>query len=325
MQISNEPLFSVESLIPVCVGDLPGHSFTVSSDEMLDVIVQKMERRPDLPGVMLFGEQTSVISRAKIFERLGHQYGVELYLHKPISKLGEALKAEALLVPAQTRIEDAVRMALARPYHTVYDPVAVRDEELGNARLVDMHVLLLAQSRLVANIADSVGQLEQLEKLISAKITTEEMLLSALELLSHVVPYHQAAVLMQKGNRMEVVARRGIGWERGRTGMDNPIQDSQIYRMMRETGQAVCLSDVNAVPAWEYFGEIGNPRSWLGAPLVGYFNLTGLLSLGRLTHSPFNKTEKDTAQVFASRMAQAMESKKSMAWQASREVEAAFS
>jgi len=45
-------------------------------------------------------------------------------------------------------------------------------------------------------------------------------------------------------------------------------------------------------------------------PLIGYFNLTGILSLGRLTHSPFSKTEKDTAQVFASRIAQLIESKR---------------
>ncbi|MGC1378396.1 MAG: GAF domain-containing protein [Anaerolineales bacterium] len=324
MQVSNEYPFSVEALIPVCVGDLPGHSFTVSPDERLDVVVQKLERRPDLPGVMLIGRQVSVISRAKIFERLGHQYGVELYLHKPVSRLGEALKAEALLIPAQTRIEDAVRMALARPYHTVYDPVVVRDEELGDTRLVDMHVMLLAQSRLVANIADTVGKLEQLEKLIAAKTSTDEMLLSALELLSHVVPYHQAAVLMQKGNRMEYVARRGIGWG-GANGAANQIQDSQIYRVMRETGQAVCLSDVNTVQDWECFGDMRNLRSWLGAPLIGDWNLTGILSLGRLTHSPFNKTEKDTAQVFASRMVQAMENKKSAAWQAYRGIESTFS
>jgi hypothetical protein len=324
MQISNEHPFSIDTLIPVCAGDLPSHSFTIFADELLEVVVRKMERRPELPGVMVIGKQISVISRAKIFERLGHQYGVELYLHKPIFKLEEALKAKALLVPAQTRIEDAVRMALARPQSEVYEPVVITDEEQTGLRLVDMHVLLLAQTRLVSNLANTVGQLEQLEKLIAAKITTEEMLLSALELLSHVVPYHQAAVLMQKGNRMEYVARRGVSWGNA-SGAANHIQDSQIYQMMRETGQAVCLSDVNTVHDWECFGDMRNLRSWLGAPLIGNWNLTGLLSLGRLSHSPFSKTEKDTAQVFASRMVQAIENKKSMSWQAYREVEAAFS
>jgi hypothetical protein len=41
----------------------------------------------------------------------------------------------------------------------------------------------------------------------------------------------------------------------------------------------------------------------------------GILSLGRITHSPFNKTEKDTAQVFASRIADVLEKgKKNLIW-----------
>lgn len=325
MQASNEYPFSVEALIPVCVGDLPNHSVAVSPDEKLEVVVKKMERRPELPGVIITGKKIGIISRTKMFERLGHQYGVELFLRKPISKLGEALKARALLVPAQTRIEEAVRMALARSQNDVYDPIVITDEEQVGLRLVDMHVLLQAQSQIVSNMVNTVGKLEQLEKVISAKITTEEMLLSTLELLSHVVPYHQAAILMQKGNRLEIAARRGIGWVSGKSGTTNNIQNSQIYQIMRETRDAVCLADVNAVPDWENFGNIPNLRSWMGVPLIGSFNLSGILSLGRLTHSPFSKTEKDTAQVFASRMIQSMENKKSIVWQLAGEIDTVIS
>lgn len=311
MQPLKQTLFSVETLIPVCVGDLTSHSFTVSPDEMLEFVVQKLRHRPELPGVIISGKQISVISRAKMFERLGHQYGVELFLRKPILELDDALKTRALLVPAQTRIEETVSMALARPRSEVYEPFVITDEEQDGLRLVDMHALLVAQSRILSDIANIVGKLEQLEKVISAKITTEEMLLSALELLSHVVPYHQAAILMQKDHRMECVARRGIGWTGAKTGAANNILNSQIYQMMLEIRQAVCLSDVHEVQDWEYFGDIQNLRSWLGVPLIGNSDLTGILSLGRLTHSPFNKTEKDMAQVFASRIVQSMENKQS--------------
>jgi hypothetical protein len=315
MQASSHSLFPVETLIPVCAGDLPSYSFSVSPGEVLEVVVKKMELRPELPGIVIAGKQISVISRAKIFERLGHQFGVELFLRKPVSKLEDALKAGALLVPAQTRIEQAVQMALARPQGEIYDPIVIQDKEVDGLRLVDMHVLLLAQSRILSDIANTVGKLEQLEKLLSARITTEEMFLSALELLSHVVPYHQAAILMQKGNRMEYVARRGVGWGGEAAGAANDIQYSQIYQMMLARREAVCLSDVNIVQDWKHFSKIGNLRSWLGVPLIGDANLTGILSLGRLTHSPFSKTEKDTAQVFASRIVQSMENKRSLAWQ----------
>ena len=135
MPASNQILFPIETLIPVCAGDLPSHSFTISPDEMLAVVVKKMEQRPELPGMIIAGKQISVISRAKMFERLGHQYGVELFLRQPILKLEKALKAGALLVPAQARIEEAVRMALARPQGEIYDPVVITDKDQGGLRL----------------------------------------------------------------------------------------------------------------------------------------------------------------------------------------------
>jgi len=307
---SNPNLLQVDTLIPVCAGDLPSYSFTISADNLLEDVVRIMERRPELPGVIILGKQVSVISRAKMFERLGHQYGVELFLRKTVSELQAALKARALFVPAQTRIEEAVRMALARPQGEIYDPVVITDDELAGLRLVDMHVLLLAQSRILSNVANTVGKLEELEKLISARTATDDMLLSALELLSQVVPYHQAAILMQSGDRMEYVARRGIGWSGARAEDVHNIQHSQIFQLMRERREAVCLSDVNTVSDWTHFHNIGDLRSWLGVPLIGDADINGLLSLGRLTHSPFSMTERDTAQVFASRILQTLESRK---------------
>jgi hypothetical protein len=322
MQALDPQLYPIETLIPVCAGDLPSYSFTVSPHELLESVVRVMEQRPELPGMIVAGRRTGVISRAKMFERLGHQYGVELFLRKPVAKLELSLKSTALIVPAQTRIEETVRMALARPHGEIYDPVLIKDAEQTGLRLVDMHDLLLAQSRILANVSNTVGQLEELEKVINSNKTAEEIMLAALELLSHVVPYHQAAVLMQRADRLEYVARRGIGWEGAQaSSYANSIHNSQIYRMMRERREAICIPDVNTVADWQHFSDIGNLRSWLGVPLGSSAHFDGLLSLGRLTHSPFSITEKDTAQVFASRIVQSLESKKKPAWRTDRLVE----
>ena len=319
MQALDPQLYPIETLIPVCAGDVPSYSFTVSPHDILAAVVKVMEQRPELPGMIVSGKRTGVISRAKMFERLGHQYGVELFLRKPVSKLELSLKTHALIVPAQTRIEDTVRMALARPHGETYAPVIIKDAEQSGLRLVDMHDLLLAQSRILANVSNTVGQLEELEKVIASDKTAEEILLSALELLSHVVPYHQAAVLIQRTDQLEYIARRGVGW--GGVQANNyasSIHNSQIYQMMHERHEAICIPDVNTVADWEHFSDIGNLRSWLGVPLSSNGHFDGLLSLGRLTHSPFSVTEKDTAQVFASRMIQSLESKKKPVWRADR-------
>ena len=318
MQAPNQTLFPIESLIPVCVGDLPSHSFSVSSDDVLENVVKMMERRPDLPGMIVVGKNVGIISRSKMFERLGHQYGVELFLRKPVLELQMSLNTSALLVPAHTRIEETVKMALARPTAEIYDPVVVTGDDQESMHLVDMHVLLMAQSSILSNMANTVGQLEQLERLFTINMPADEILLSSLELLSHVVPYHQAAILVQKGERLDYIARRGIGWGHTSSSATQNIGESPIYQMMLDRQEAVCLPDVNMVADWERFGDLGNPRSWLGVPLTGYSNLIGLLSLGRLTYSPFSITEKDTASVFAGRIIQSMENKrKSLVWQSS--------
>ena len=314
LQTPTQPVFSVEPHIPVCVGDLLSHSFTILPTETMASVLREMEKRPELPGVIVAGKQISVISRLKMFERLGHQYGVELFLRKPISKLEETLKAKAFLIPAQTRIEEAVQMALSRPQSEIYDPIVSAGEN-KDLRLVDMHILLLAQSRILLNISNMVGKFEQLEKIISTDITPNEMLHPILDLLSHVVPYHQAAILLHRDNHMVFAARRGIGWVKDRSILTDDILKSLTYQMMQHTRQAVCVADVSTIRDWEHFASLGSLRSWLGAPLLGNSDLNGILSLGRMTHSPFNKTEKDTAQVFASRIAQIVEKgKKNLIW-----------
>lgn len=271
----------------------------------METVLREMEARPELPGVIIFGKQISVISRLKMFERLGHQFGVELFLRKPIAKLETALQARAFLVPIQTRIEEAVQMALTRPQSDIYDPIVTVDEKQV-LRMVDMHVLLLAQSKILSSIGNTVGKLEQLDKILANGFSIEEMLPSILELLSHLVPYHQASVFVQAGSDLRLAARRGLGLN-NTIFNPNPILESLTYQMMSQTGQAVSLADVSTVRDWEYFACLGSLRSWLGIPLLGETHMVGLISLGRITHSPFNRTERDTAQVFAGRIAHAFE------------------
>jgi hypothetical protein len=74
---------------PVCVDDLPQHDFQVSLDSLTEAITERLEAHPELPGVLLFENDKlhGILPRKQIFERLGHRYGVELFLHKPISEL----------------------------------------------------------------------------------------------------------------------------------------------------------------------------------------------------------------------------------------------
>jgi signal transduction protein with GAF and PtsI domain len=107
--------------------------------------------------------------------------------------------------------------------------------------------------------------------------------------------------------------------------MTDEILTSLTYQLMENTRQAVCLADVSTFRDWEHFTSLGNLRSWLGAPLLESAKISGFLSIGRITLSPFNKTEKDTAQVFASRIADALaKGEKKLAWKQVGEIKDAW-
>jgi signal transduction histidine kinase len=75
---------------------------------------------------------------------------VSVYLKRPIKLVLEAIGAEPLIMPAHTRLPEATAQALDRPLNFVYEPVIV---EFGQyCRMVDVYTLLIAQSRLFANL-----------------------------------------------------------------------------------------------------------------------------------------------------------------------------
>jgi len=147
-----------EFQIPVCIADLPAHDFQVSPETLTEQVVAELENSPDLPGVLIVKNRKLVgfLTRLKLFERLGHRYGVELFMRKPIMELNGVMQTQVEVLPGNLRIDEAVRRALKRPPLDIYDPVVM---ELRNRmfRILDMNVLVLAQSRTVTNLSNVVG------------------------------------------------------------------------------------------------------------------------------------------------------------------------
>ena len=104
-----------------------------------------------LPGVLVVdgSEQPKMLSRQRFLQQLSRPFGVDLFLKRPVSEALDTHDAEYLQLPGQCAIEEAVRRALCRSGEHLYDPVVV-ELDGANLRLLDMHVLLLAQSDLLA-------------------------------------------------------------------------------------------------------------------------------------------------------------------------------
>jgi two-component system, sensor histidine kinase and response regulator len=156
------------------LADLPTHDFKVNLTTLGEVVSKEFQKHPERPGVMIIdeGQLVGMISRTLFFEWLSRPYGLETFLRRPIKSLWrmiadaekildvETLVEKYLLLNATYSIDKAVELALNRPAPIVYEPIVLEWID-GQHRLLDMQVLLLAQSRLFAlakQAADSANR-----------------------------------------------------------------------------------------------------------------------------------------------------------------------
>jgi signal transduction histidine kinase len=147
------------------LADLPLHDFQVTPATPGQRVAEAFKRRPDLPGVIVTGAAGSLdlISQPNFFKLLSQPFSQEIYLGRPIALMAQALNVTPLRLDHGTDIAEAAQRALNRKPLCVYEPLLVEFPQ-GQSRVLDIHVLLLAQSQLlrVAQLA-----LMQSEKLAS--------------------------------------------------------------------------------------------------------------------------------------------------------------
>jgi hypothetical protein len=287
-------------LIPVSIADLPAHDFSVPPDTLTERVVEELEDRPGLPGVMIIadGQLLGVITRLKLFERLGHRFGVELFLQKPIIQMQDLIRIQSQTLHDYLRIEDAIQYALSRPAPDVYDPIVVLRED-GVMQLLDINLLLLAQSRAMASLSNIVGNLKQIDRLINSAHDRREILYKTLQLLRHVVPYHQAGILAIDESGLGVIAQ--FGYRQALKRADD-VLTSAPYALIMKHHQAIYIPNACSGPAWKGMEVLGAPLAWMGVPLLANNRPLGLLSLGRNVERAFSSEERETVLGFAQRI-----------------------
>lgn len=144
------------------LADLPSHDFQVSLTTLGEVVAQEFKQNSKLPGVMITasnGQLMGMISKTLFLEWLSRPYGVEIFLRRPIESLCRMIAEsqgltgvgtgldKCLLLSATCSINDAVELALKRPAPAAYQPIVIQLAD-GQHRLLDMQVVLLAQSQL---------------------------------------------------------------------------------------------------------------------------------------------------------------------------------
>jgi signal transduction histidine kinase/HPt (histidine-containing phosphotransfer) domain-containing protein len=144
---SNDVAFAYEETL----ASLPSHHASVQLTARSRDITERFEQFPRLPGVVVLegAKIVGMVSRDKLREHLSQPFGQELYLKRPVSMLLDAIKVNPLIVPAARGVSQAAEAALSRPLRSIYEPIVV-DHGNDHYSLLDIHVLLQAQTRLLA-------------------------------------------------------------------------------------------------------------------------------------------------------------------------------
>ncbi len=133
------------------LANLETHNFQIDITVTGQVVSENFQNHPEIPGVIVTdrGRMVGMISQNRFLERMSQPYSLEIYLKRPIKVLLNSLTNQALQLPSSCKIELAARSALGRAAELLYEPIVVVTQD-NQLRLLNMNVLLLAQSQVLA-------------------------------------------------------------------------------------------------------------------------------------------------------------------------------
>jgi two-component system NtrC family sensor kinase len=147
--------------------------FQVESSHPGKEVAKTFQVNPLLPGVILTdqGQFVGMISRRRFLEQMSRPYGLELFLQRPLYSLYRFTAAEVLLFKGETQIVEAARRSLQRSGEALYEPIVV-ELEAGIYRLLDVHQLLVAQSKIHQLTTQLLNEQTQAQLIQTEKMAT---------------------------------------------------------------------------------------------------------------------------------------------------------
>jgi len=280
---------------PVSIGELSSHEYQVSTETITEEVASHLEVHQEIPGVIVMSGNKihSMLPRSKMFERLGHRYGVELFLRKPIIELQKNLGTTLFKISSNTRINTAANLALARRSENIYDPIVMEYDD-GSCSQLDMHVLLMAQSLVTENLNNIITSMNRIEQSIKADIPLDTSLDMIIDSIKRTTPYHRAAVLIKPGQWEKISSHHELLYPLSETLNNHPL-----IKLVFSTREYLHIEDTKLAPSWKGMEFLGKAKVWIGLPIANGGNFDGVLSLSRTTCTPFSKNEIDMAKNFS--------------------------
>jgi signal transduction histidine kinase/DNA-binding NarL/FixJ family response regulator/HPt (histidine-containing phosphotransfer) domain-containing protein len=181
------------------VGELPMSDYRLSPSTPTAVVAELFERNPNLVGVIIGDEQglVGVVSRSSLLERLSQPFALELYMKRPVRQIQDVFDTDPDVLAASSNIHEAAHAALSRPTARAYEPVLIRCDD-GSLRVLDVHTLLLAQSRLLELANETIRKAKEAAE--AASVAKSQFLAN----MSHEIRTPLTAILGFAENLLDV-------------------------------------------------------------------------------------------------------------------------
>jgi signal transduction histidine kinase len=292
---------------PTTVGGLRTHTVSVLPGTPMGLVIRELENSPELPGVLIYEKKQYIglLSRRKIYERMSRPYAIELFIKHPASRFYSDFEIFQTPILSRMRVEDAVRLALGRSGEHTYEPLVILHDD-GRLSLLDMQVLLLAQSQLLVNANRVVEQLYNISSVISGSLDVNIILDTILDYLAETIPYHRCVVLFFKHEQVDFAALRGFPQEVDIRQMRQVVLENSVYETVRHSKGPMCIDDVLSRKEWPHLPHVPPARTWLGLPLIHAGEVSGMLVAISLEPDAYSEEQIQLAQKIAEQAAIAL-------------------
>lgn len=299
------------------LADLPSHDFLVGPRVLGSVVAARFEAEPELPGVVIrAGERlVGAFSRRQFLEKVGKLYGIEVYLNRPVAIMVKNIGPRHIALQSTQTIQSAAEMVLRSPANFFEDALIVVFPD-GHVALIDVRVLILAQSHLLGLVTEIEQQRRQLAESmqrigreLSGSLELGQVTKRILKELNKVLSYERGLVMLADGEHLKTIAKRGFPKDIKKHDLLIPIRDDEddVFRRIVESREPIWLDDVTGDESWTQRDDLPVNYSWLGVPLKHQGRVMGMLSLTREERAGFSEDDVRLVQAFGSQAAVALE------------------
>ncbi|MBC7249979.1 MAG: GAF domain-containing protein, partial [Anaerolineae bacterium] len=178
--------------------------------------------------------------------------------------------------------------------YTLADQAAIAVE---NARLFEAE-------RTARQIAET---LREMASIVTSTLQLSQVLDLIVEQLQKVVHYDSSAILLKRGDRLDVVAGRGFPDMEKVMQLSFRLEEDTLLRQVVTSGEPLVIADAQQDPRFKGAGGTGYVRGWIGVPLISREEVIGCMTIDSRQPGVYDEDHARLAQIFAHQAAIAIE------------------